>query len=320
MRSRAWLWLVLIVLLVLVLSCASCATLGLLTLGQPGGVTPFARPVGDAIAVIEVKGAILTGKTPPGLGSTAIVYSERVIQDLWAAIADPSVKAIILDVNSPGGSVVGTTDIHRALVECPKPVITSMGEVAASGGYYIACATQYVLARPATTTGSIGVRWQFINAETLLRKLGVEVQIIKSGLHKDQGGWHRPLSPEEMAMYQAIVDQAYETFVQIVARGRNLDAEKVRGLADGRVFTGRQALALGLVDAEGNLDDAIQVAAQMAGIRGRPRLVRFEARPGLFDLLWGFASGLKRPTELALLEELLGARETPKLQYLYTGP
>jgi signal peptide peptidase SppA len=171
--------------------------------------------------------------------------------------------------------VVGSADIHRALQECPKPIVTSMGEVAASGGYYIACATDYIIARPGTITGSIGVISQYVNAAELLDKLGIHSQVIKSGTYKDQGSVYRELTDEEVAMMQAMVDEMYQEFVAVVADGRGMDPDQVLALADGRVFTGRQAVSLGLVDAEGNLDDAIAVAARLAGLAQVPDVIYY---------------------------------------------
>ncbi len=319
MRNKRWPW-ALTALVVLALVACSCVSLGVLAFGGLNGLTGLVGGLGDAVAIVQVRGAIMSGKPPYGIAGSGIVYSERVIQDLAAANADPRVAAIVLDIDSPGGTVVASADIYRALKECPKPIVTSMGEMAASGGYYIACGTQYIVARPATLTGSIGVRWEFVNAQELMRKLGVEVQSIKSGEHKDQGGWHRPLSEEEMAALQLIVEESWIDFVQIVAQNRSLPEEEVRALADGRVFTGRQALDLGLVDAEGGQSEAIQIAAEMGGIEGEPRIVRFERPPGLLEALLGVWSRARRPTELILLEELLGRGRVPSLQYLYTGP
>jgi protease IV len=276
--------------------------------------------LGEAVAVIPVKGVITSGSASAGFSTSGTAYSERVIDDLKKAEADPTVRAIVLDVDSPGGSVVASADIHRALRECPKPVVTSMGETAASGGYYIACATQYILARPSTLTGSIGVIWEFTNAATLLEKLGVQVQVIKSGSHKDEGGLYRALTADEVAVFQALVNESYEEFLQVVADGRKLPVDQVRALADGRVYSGHQALGLKLIDAEGNLDDAIQVAARRGGIRGEPRIVRYEASPSFWQILSGFTAPAQRPAELQLLEAFLGKDGAPKLEYRYLGP
>jgi len=319
MKKRTLLGVV-ILLLVVAIGCCGWATIGFLAGSALGAVGRHPGLPGEAVAIVQVRGVIVSGEPPYGLPEAGMAYSERIIRDLEAAIANPQVAAIVLDVDSPGGTVVASADIHRALRDCPKPVVTSMGEVAASGGYYVACGTRYIVARPATLTGSIGVRWEFINAQELMEELGVEVQTIKSGKHKDQGGWYRPLSQEEIAMLQPMIEQTWGDFVRVVARGRDLPEEEVRALADGRIFTGRQALELGLVDAEGDQNDAVQIAARMGGIEGEPGILRFEREPGLLDLLWSSVSRARRPAELILLEELLGRGRVPSLQYLFTGP
>lgn len=320
MKNKSAIWLVLFIAAALVLCCGGCMLLSLFTARSSGTGSGLAGGPGNGIAVIEVKGVIASGAGAGGVPQYGTVYADDVIQHVQRATGDASIGAIVLDINSPGGSVVGSVDIYRALRSSHKPIVASMGEVAASGGYYIACAAQRILARSATTTGSIGVIWQFTNAEELLRKLGVDTQIVASGEHKDEGGWHRPLDEEELAIYQSIVDQAYEDFLQVIVDNRDLPADRVRSLADGRIFSGRQALSLGLVDAEGNLDDAIEVAAQLGGIEGEPRILRFGRNPTFFDLFIGAMTRTDRPKELVLLQELLGDGGVPRLQYLYTGP
>ncbi len=317
MTRRNRTWVIVAVALVLLVCCGGAMLVGLLALGSAvsgGGLTGL----GGTVAVIPVRGVITSGGGD-GFATDAIAYSERIIADLEAAEADPSIRAIVLEVNSPGGGVTPSAQIYRALREVTKPVVTSMGEVAASGGYYIACATQRIVVLPETLTGSIGVRWEFTNAEELLDTLGVEVDVIKSGPHKDTGALHRGLTEEERAIYQEIVDEAYGDFVTVVAEGRDLPVERVRELADGRVYTGRQALELGLADIEGDLDTAIEAAAELAGIEGEPNIRRFERPVNPFLSLWGVAARLGRPTEVVLLEELMGSR-TPRLMYLYAVP
>ena len=155
--------------------------------------------------------------------------------------------------------------------------------------------------------------------EELMEKLGVETQIIKSGPHKDQGGWHRPLSEEEVAMLQEMIDEAYRDFVAVIVEGRGLDEADVRAVADGRIVSGRQAIALGLVDAVGDLDDAIHKAAELAGIEGEPRIYRFERPPSFLDLLRGAVAALNGSPEQRLLRELR-QESAPRLEYLYIAP
>ncbi len=316
MTRRNRTWLVVIVALVLVVCCGGATLFGLLALRS--ATTRAAGPggMGRTVAVIPVHGVITSGRGG-GFAADTIAYADRVVADIEAAEADPRIRAIVLEVNSPGGSVAASAQIYRALREVTKPTVTSMGEVAASGGYYIACATQRIVVLPETLTGSIGVRWEFTNAEELLDTLGIEVEVIKSGPHKDQGGWHRDLTDEERAIYQRIVDEAYADFVRVVSEGREMPEERVRELADGRVYSGQQALELGLADAQGDTDAAVALAAEMAGIAGEPKVRRFE-RPAN-PLLWGVATRLGRPEEALLIEELR-ANRTPQPMYLWAAP
>jgi protease-4 len=214
MSKKGRTWLIIAIVAVLILSCGGCSLIAVLLANAGRGGTVSAS--GQAVAVIEVTGTIEAGRAASGTG-VGTAYADRVIDDLQRAIDDPAVVAIVLSVNSPGGSVVGSADIHRALQECPKPIVTSMGETAASGGYYIACATDYIIARPGTITGSIGVISQYVNAAELLDKLGIHSQVIKSGTYKDQGSVYRELTDEEVAMMQAMVDEMYQEFVAVVA-------------------------------------------------------------------------------------------------------
>jgi len=314
-KQSGW-WIALAIVLVLMMCSCGCLVVALLAVSY----APHMRSAGDAVAIVEVKGTIMSGEAPGGFGETGIAYSGKVIADLKKAEDDPSVAAIVLDVDSPGGGVTASADIHRALTECYKPIVTSMGDVAASGGYYIACGTGYVMARPSTITASISVISQYTNAQELLKKLGIEIQTIKTGKYKDQGSLARPLTEEEIAMQQEMLDEAYDEFVRVIVEGREMSEKEVRAVAEGRVVSGRQALELGLVEELGNLDDAIAVAAEAGGIEGEPRIVRYEQPvPSFLEILMGSLSRAQQPRELILLEELLGMGQTPKLQYLYTG-
>ncbi len=216
---------------------------------------------GDKVGYITVAGAITT--------------SEKIIEQIDNFKEDSSVKAIVLRVNSPGGGVSPSQEIYDEVkaAAAVKPVVVSMGSVAASGGYYIAVPAQRILANPGTITGSIGVIMQFTNVEELLGKVGLKSQVVKSGLHKDIGSPMRSMSSADREILQSLIDDVYEQFVQAVAESRQMDPDKVRQLADGRIFTGRQALEAGLVDELGGYQDAIRVAAELAGIEGKPKVV-----------------------------------------------
>ncbi len=219
--------------------------------------------VEDRVGLIRVEGAILD--------------AQETVSELKRFGKSPSVKAIVLRIDSPGGGVVPSQEIHDAVIrvrsENNKKVVASMGTVAASGGYYIAVASDRIMANPGTLTGSIGVIMELANLQGLLKKVGVESVVIKSGAHKDLASPFRKMSTEDRKILQAVLDDVHEQFIEAVAEGRALDLADVRSLADGRIFTGRQARTARLVDELGNLDDAIQTAAELAGIEGKPTVV-----------------------------------------------
>jgi len=311
MKKGKRLWIVLGVVVVLAIgACAGTAVLVSLTSGRLG--------LGEAVAIVRAEGVILSGSPPVSpLGGGGGAYSDQIVEHLERAQKDSSVKAIVLRVNSPGGSVVASDEIYRQMLKMEKPIVVSMGELAASGGYYISAPAHLIVANPATLTGSIGVIAQVTNLEELMEKIGVEVVVIKSGIHKDEGSPFREMTEEEKAIWQAIIDEAYGQFVTIVAEGRDLPEEKVREIADGRVYTGKQAMELGLVDDLGNLPEAIDRAAELGGIEGKPRLVEYHRPPTLFETLFGSLISPFQPFDLARLLDLEGR---PSLQYLYVEP
>jgi len=220
---------------------------------------PLAR--GEKVAVIPVSGLISD--------------SEVIIEQLKKYGKDDSVKAIVLRIDSPGGGVGPSQEIFEEVkkVRAKKPILSSMGALAASGGYYIACATQRVYANPGTMTGSIGVIMPFMNVKDLVEKIGVKGMTVKSGTFKDIGSPLRDMTPQERELLQGVVDNVHLQFVNAVADGRNLNREDVLRIADGRIFTGEQAKGLGLVDVLGNLEDAISDAAKLGKISGEPKVV-----------------------------------------------
>jgi protease-4 len=187
---------------------------------------------------------------------------------------DDNIKAVILRIDSPGGGVASSQEIYEAVAELKKKkkVIASMGSVAASGGYMIACAADKIVANPGTLTGSISAVMHFANAEELLKKLGLKASVVKSGKYKDIGSPVREMTPEEKALLQELVDDIYDQFLDMVSRDRNIKKENLREIADGRVFTGRQAHQLGLVDYLGDMGYAVKLAGEIAGIKGKPEL------------------------------------------------
>ena len=219
---------------------------------QPSRGDRFA--LGDKIGVIEMTGVIAS--------------ATEILEDLRDFREDSAIKAIVLRIDSPGGSVAPSQEIHDAVKKTAelKPVVVSMGSVAASGGYYIAVAAQQIVANPGTMTGSIGVLMEFSNYEELLKKIGWQNIVVKSGRFKDIGSPNRPMSDADRQLLQSMIDDVQSQFVGAVAEGRNLSLEKVKEVADGRIMTGRQALSAGLVDKLGGLETAIDLAAELAGI------------------------------------------------------
>jgi protease-4 len=255
---------------------------------------------GDKVGVLEVKGVIAN--------------VQPTIENLAKFRKDGSIKALVVRIDSPGGGVSPSQELYQEIRRTvrEKPVVVSMGSVAASGGYYIACAAQRIYANPGTITGSIGVILQFTNFEELLKKIGFRMEVVKSGPYKDVGNPGREMTSEEKAYLQAMVDNVHQQFVRDVARGRRMKVEKVQEVADGRIFTGEQAMELGLVDELGNLKDAIDAAAKMAAIEGEPKVVYPEKeKKSVFDYLFDritekLANNLQPYMGLLLLPTLPG--------------
>lgn len=316
MSKRKWFWVAVglgaFVCLVVPLGC-----LGLSALSWSSGADS-GRMWEDAVAVVRIEGLIVSGREPDFfVSSSGNAYSESIIQLLERAETDASVKAIVLRVNSPGGGIVASDEIYEALLEVEKPVVVSMGETAASGGYYVSCAADEILANPVTLTGSIGVISTAPNFEELLDKVGIEMLVLKSGPMKDELSPYRQPTEEEIAHWQKITDEAYEGFLAIVAEQRELELDKAREIADGRVYTGQQALELGLVDRLGNLSDAIDVAAELGGIEGEPRLIEYQRTPSLTEMLLG---GFRQLPASLTIDDLLGIERRFTVQYLYSAP
>lgn len=232
----------------------------------------------NQVALLEVEGPIFDSQT---FNQQLKDYGRR-----------SSVRAVVLRLNTPGGGVAATQEIYEAVLrfraETRKKVIASMSSVAASGGYYIACAADRVYANPGTITGSIGVIAEWYNYGDLLRWAKLQDVVIKSGEYKDAGNPARPLTEAERAYFQRLIDGLYNQFVSAVARNRKMTDDVVRKLADGRVYTGEEAKGLGLIDDLGTLQDAIQAAAKMSGIAGEPKVVTPPKRKlSLLDFLFG---------------------------------
>jgi len=229
---------------------------------------------GDKVAVISLSGPIADGEGG-GLMTSAGITPNFVRTQLDRARNDAAVKAIVLKVDSPGGSVGASQEIAQEIRETEKPVVVFMGDMAASGGYYISAPADKIVAKEGTLTGSIGVISQFMDLSGLYEKLGIKTETIKSGKHKDM--FSRDLTEEERGSWQTLSDELYGQFIEEVAEGRNLDVEEVKKLATGELFSGTQAKKLGLVDELGGYRDAIDLAAELAGIK-EPVVEEYPAR------------------------------------------
>ena len=257
----------LIIILIIVIGVVFFLLIGR-TLVQGGSI-------GNKVAVIDITGAISRTQT--------------IIDQIHQYRDDETIKAIVLRINSPGGSVAPVQEVHSELTKLEKPIVASMGSTAASGGYYIAAMADEILANPGTLTGSIGVIMQFTKLKGLYEKVGLEQQVIKSGKFKDTGSPMRDLTDEERELLQATLDDVHNQFIDAVFEGRqeHLTRAEIVALADGRIFSGQQALEHKLVDQLGNLPDAIKRAGELGGIEGKPKVVRTERKTSMLERLLG---------------------------------
>ncbi|MDP2859274.1 MAG: signal peptide peptidase SppA [Bacillota bacterium] len=236
---------------------------------SPGNDSGLATGAGgDSIGIIYIEGAIAGGHSSSSLYGTTL-GSDNILALIREAEKDPSIRALVLRINSPGGTVAAADDIAVQLQKfrrTGRTVLTSMSDVAASGAYWVAANTDKIWASQGTMTGSIGVIWEIARLEGLYKKLGIEFEVIKSGPYKDMGSPARGLQEEERKILQAMVDDTYDQFITTILGGRKISREDLLKIADGRVLTGRQAKQAGLVDELGNMYDAINDAAKMAGL------------------------------------------------------
>jgi len=233
--------------------------------------------MGPRVGVITISGPISAGDRASAWPFGGPRGARTTMRQLRQAAEDNSVKAVVLRINSPGGSAAASQAIYKEIQRLTehKPVVVSMGDVAASGGYYVACPADVIFANPATITGSIGVIFETLNFYEFMQKYGLESETIKSGKYKDTGSPARPMRPDERELLQKMLMGVYDQFVHDVAQARGMDEAKVKKLADGRIYTGEQALAAGLIDRLGNFYDAVDEAAKRGGIKGQPKLKQF---------------------------------------------
>ncbi|ARK31727.1 signal peptide peptidase SppA [Halalkalibacter krulwichiae] len=275
--------------------------------------------LGGSIVVLELSG-VIQDVGDGGLFQAVGYRHQMFLSQIEHAAKDPSVEGIIIRVNTPGGGVVESAEIHekivQAQVEYDKPIYVSMGNMAASGGYYIAAPADKIVASPQTITGSIGVIMESINVAELAENYGVKVNTIKSGPYKDIMSAMREMTDEDRDILQSIIDESYDEFVRIIAEGRNMTENEVRAIADGRIYTGNQAFELNLVDDLGSLDDTISM---MRDLVGEYNVIKYEPHVGFPQFLSMSMQKLTQGDhELATLERILSTDRSPTLKYIYT--
>lgn len=256
---------------------------------------------GSKVAVVEL--------------NETIISSDEIVRQLRKYRENRSVKAIVFRVNSPGGGVAASQEIYEEVkkTRSRKPVVVSMGAIAASGGYYVSCGATRIVANPGTLTGSIGVIMNFLHFHELMGKIGVDETTIKTGKMKDAGSPFRKITEEEKKYFGELLNDVYDQFIDVVATERNLSRQQVLRYADGKVFTGKQALQYGLVDTLGTYEDAIALAATLGGIEGKPKVVKEQKRKALLERILGDAvSDISK-----IRNEIVGQ---PVLQYKFVSP
>lgn len=255
----------------------------------------------EGIGIIELTGLIVT--------------SEKVLKNLTSFRNNPNIKSIILRIESPGGSVGAAQEIFQDVKRTNKvkPVVASMGSMGASGGYYAALGAEKIIANPGTMTGSIGVIVKFPNLEGLFEKIGYKTEVIKSGAMKDVGASNRPITDQERALMQGLIDNVFNQFVQAVTESRGMPEETVRELADGRIFSGEQAFEAGLIDDLGNFTDAVTMAAELGGLDPKQPKLIYPQEERRFSLL----SLLTSDHDQSILEGFMPAY--PILSFEWTG-
>lgn len=272
------------------------------------------------IALLNVDGVIQNTGTQ-GFFDTGLYNHQAFLEQIDNAGDDASVNGIVIRVNTPGGGVLESDEIYQKIQEVQeehdKPVYISMGNMAASGGYYIAAPADRIVASPSTITGSIGVIMESINFSELAENYGVTFNTIKSGPFKDIMSPYKEMSDEERDILQSMVDDSYNDFVNVIAEGRGMDEATVRELADGRIYNGNQAFENGLVDELGNLDDTIDLLSEDLG-GGEYQVVTYDYMGDLYNFFGMTAQKLFGPDpELTMLQELIFEHRAPTLKYLY---
>jgi protease-4 len=293
-------WVIGIVVFVLAMGGLFLISIFSLIFSEPDDETSSTS--GDRVAVVELNEPILD--------------SQEIVRQFKKYRENKAVKAIVFRVDSPGGGVSASQEIYEEVKktrEYGKPIVVSMGAVAASGGYYVSCGATRIVANPGTLTGSIGVIFQFLHFSELMNKIGVDQSTFKTGKYKDIGSPFRKTTEDEKKFFDQLLGDVYDQFVTVVATERKLDRKVVVSYADGRVFTGRQAREYGLVDTLGTYEDAVSIAAKLGQIHGKPKVVKERKVKSFMERMMG-----ETVSELASLKHELLSQ--PVLQYKFTSP
>lgn len=269
----------------------------------------------NKIAIIPIHGEVVTEDS----SDPSVVSAQTIKAMVQQAKDDPHVQAVILDVDSPGGSVVAAGEMYDALKSLHKPIVALYsGDLAASGGLYVSMAANKIVSYPETLTGSIGVIAEFVDISQLMQKYGITVNTIKSGQFKDIGSYSRPMTDQERAMLQSLINESYNRFVQIVAQNRHLSIDQVKSFADGRIYSGVTAKQLGMVDQLGDLSTAQALAKQLSGIKSAQIVEYTAATPfSLRSLLGALNTQLHGNDALAALQLLGENRSKPSMELYY---
>ena len=269
------------------------------------------------IVVVPVEGTIASAESSVG-GVQPTATPEGLSDALRQVADDTSVVAVVLEINSPGGGVTASDEMHQSILDfkrnTDRPVVVSMGDTAASGGYYISTAADRIVANETTLTGSLGVIFQLTNFSEAADKYGISQVVIKSGKFKDIGNTFREMKPEEREVFQSLVDESYAEFVSVISEGRGLSEERVREIADGRIYSGSQAKELGLVDSFGGIDEAAIIAGTLAEAQDTT-VVRYVETPTFSETL--LARLAPRQPEVEQVMDAAGLNLEPQPYYLY---
>jgi len=278
----------------------------------------------DKLALVELSGVIMDEVRPGGIFGIPTRLLERIRRELDLAAADAAVKAVVFAVDSPGGTVTTSDDIlhefERFRERTKKPVVVHMGAMAASGGYYVSMGADQIVAEPTCITGSIGVILMSFNVSGLLQKLDIQNVTIKSGANKDLLNPFKPVNEEQVRILQGMIDSAYDRFLEVVARGREragLKPDELRQLADGRIYTAKEALEAKLIDRIGYRTDAFDVARRLVNLE-KATVVRYCKPPSFLEALTGDPELSALRARLPLSLETLAGLETPRLLYLWS--